>query len=114
MASKYPGELDSLPTNRSDSTKSATNHAADHNNANDAINKIEAELGTNPSGSAETVAARLAALEGISNFAVAVYDSKAEAWPERPEAEVVMWMGPDTAGDPEERQDIDLRLEWEV
>jgi hypothetical protein len=36
-----------------------TTHPADHNDANDALNKIEAELGTNPSGSLATVAARL-------------------------------------------------------
>lgn len=111
MASKYPGELDSLPTNKNNSTVAEDDHAPNHNDANDAINKIEAELGTNPSGSAETVAARLAALEGISSFAAAVYG---EAWPERPDAEVVMWMGPKSAGDPEGRQDTDLRLEWEV
>ena len=37
----------------------ATTHKDDHNNANDAINKIEAELGVTPSGAAATVAERL-------------------------------------------------------
>jgi Pectate lyase superfamily protein len=41
----------------------ATTHAADHNNYADAINKIEAELGINPSGAAATVAARSVAIE---------------------------------------------------
>lgn len=39
----------------------ATTHAQDHDDLADAINKIEAELGINPSGAFATVAARLAA-----------------------------------------------------
>lgn len=62
MASGYPGTLDSLPTTRGDATVSLTTHAEDHNDVNDAVNKIEAELGVNPSGADVTVAARLAAL----------------------------------------------------
>lgn len=62
MASSYPGGLDLFPTTRTDATTMATTHAADHNNANDAINKIEAELGINPSGSYTDIAARFAAL----------------------------------------------------
>jgi len=42
MASTYPGTLDALATNRTDATAMATTHALDHNNENDAINKIEA------------------------------------------------------------------------
>lgn len=63
MASTYPTALDNFPTTRDDNTPMATNHAADHDNVNDAINKIEAELGINPSGSAATVADRLSVLE---------------------------------------------------
>jgi hypothetical protein len=48
MASTFPTTLDSFPTTRADATVSATNHAADHDNNADAINKIEALLGTNP------------------------------------------------------------------
>lgn len=44
MASTFPVTLDSFPTNRTDATTMATNHAGDHNNENDAINKIEAFL----------------------------------------------------------------------
>lgn len=46
----------------------ATTHKDDHNNANDAINKIEAELGIAPSGAAATVTARL---DDIFNLAEA-------------------------------------------
>lgn len=63
MASTYPTTLDSLSTSSADSTPSATNHPALHNDANDAINKIEAELGTTPSASHSTVKDRLAAMD---------------------------------------------------
>lgn len=60
MASNYPGALDSLATNKSDATTMATDHAAHHNDLADAVNKIESELGVNPSGSDfSTVVARL-------------------------------------------------------
>lgn len=59
MATNYPTGLDNFPINRSDSTPTATTHAADHDNENDAINKIEAELGINPSGIFPTLAAYL-------------------------------------------------------
>lgn len=59
MASSYPTGLDSFATSRADSTTMATTHKDDHNNANDAINKIEAELGIAPSGGFTTVKARL-------------------------------------------------------
>jgi hypothetical protein len=41
-------------------------HPALHNDANGEINAIGAELGTNPSGSATTVAARIAAVEAVA------------------------------------------------
>ena len=44
MASTFPATLDSFATSRSDATAMATTHAGDHNNENDAINKIEAFL----------------------------------------------------------------------
>ena len=65
MASTYPGTLDAFATNRTDATTMATTHALDHNNENDAINKIEAELGIAPSGSFSTVLARLDALTSL-------------------------------------------------
>ena len=61
MTSNFPGGLDNLVTTRTDSTPNLTIHATDHNNYADAINKIEAELGINPSGSFATVDARFVA-----------------------------------------------------
>lgn len=65
MASSYPGALDSFtnPT-ATDSLNSATvPHATQHANANDAIEAIQAELGTDPAGAAATVKARFEAIE---------------------------------------------------
>jgi hypothetical protein len=59
MPSTYPTTLDAFATTRADADATATTHPADHNNANDAINKIEAELGTDPSGSFTDVKTRL-------------------------------------------------------
>ncbi|HWT24546.1 MAG TPA: hypothetical protein VN213_13655 [Solirubrobacteraceae bacterium] len=59
MASAYPGALDSLATNKADATAAPTDHPAHHNDLADAVNKIETELGTNPSGSAADVKTRL-------------------------------------------------------
>lgn len=67
MASSYPTALDNFPTNRTDSTPLTTTHPADHNNEADAVNKIEAELGTNPSGTFATLAARLDDLQAQLN-----------------------------------------------
>lgn len=60
MASTYPTTLDSFSTASDNATPSTTTHPALHNDANDAINKIEAELGTAPSATHATVTARLA------------------------------------------------------
>jgi hypothetical protein len=60
MASNYPAGLDTFATNR---VTGQTIAAATDNDHSDAINKIEAELGTNPSGAEATIAARLAAIE---------------------------------------------------
>ncbi len=62
MPSTYPTSLDSFSTTRANSTVTATTHPADHNNANDAINRIEGELGINPSGTYSTVLDRLNAI----------------------------------------------------
>lgn len=69
MPSKYPAELDALSTGNADGTKSEITHPALHNDANDAINKIEAELGTEPSGPYTTVKARLEALD-LQNYEI--------------------------------------------
>lgn len=72
MSSAFPGALDALTTSLTDGvdagddTPGSTNvgtHAQLHIDANDAINKIEAELGVDPSGAAATVKARLDALD---------------------------------------------------
>lgn len=59
MASNYPGALDTLATNKTDTTPMGFDHPQHHDDMADAINKIEAELGINPSGIFSTVAARL-------------------------------------------------------
>lgn len=59
MASNYPTSLDTLATNKTDGTATAGDHAQHHDDMADAINKVEAELGINPSGSYATVVARL-------------------------------------------------------
>lgn len=58
MASTFPATLDSFPTSHQDDAQEII-HAATINDNSDAINKIEAELGPNPSGSDATVVARL-------------------------------------------------------
>jgi hypothetical protein len=61
MPSGYPGSIDTHPTNNQDSTPSPSIHPTLHNDANDAINKIQRELGPNPSGAYNDVATRLQA-----------------------------------------------------
>lgn len=65
MASSYPGSLDSLTNPASgDAMNSGAGHAAQHADANDAIEAIQATLGIDPQGGEATVDARIAALEG--------------------------------------------------
>ncbi len=59
MPSAYPGALDALATNKLNTTPLTTDHVAHHNDMADAINKIEAELGVNPSAAFATVLLRL-------------------------------------------------------
>lgn len=66
MASSYPSGLDAFATTRADTTAMATTHATDHNNLADAVNKIEAELGTLPKGTYSTVRARIDSIETLS------------------------------------------------
>jgi hypothetical protein len=64
MASAYPGALDNFATDKTDSKSTGTpalDHAGHHNDLADAVNKIEAELGINPSATFADVVARLAA-----------------------------------------------------
>lgn len=82
MSSAYPGSLDSVATDKAGSTEQGpTDHANHHNLLGDAVNKIEAELGANPSGTYSTVAAALLAALSLtrearsSNTILAVADS---------------------------------------
>lgn len=63
MPSAYPGALDSLPTSSANDTASLDTHPALHNDANAAINAVQTELGTTPSGTRSTVKARLESID---------------------------------------------------
>ena len=58
MASTYPGTLDNLSTSHQDNVGEIV-HASFVNDLDDAVNKIEAELGTLPKGSFSNVRTRL-------------------------------------------------------
>lgn len=75
MTSAYPGSLDSFnnPTGTTKTDATGYEHATQHANANDAIEAIQAELGTTPSGSYATVKARLEA--GVSGSIQGAWDS---------------------------------------
>ena len=63
MASSYPSGLDSLTDPLPGDSTVTVSHAAQHGNANDAIEAIQSTLGVNPQGASASVAARCAALE---------------------------------------------------
>lgn len=63
MASNYPGSLDSLTDPGANLGTTGKTHAALHNELNDAVEAVQAELGTDPAGASATVKARLAAIE---------------------------------------------------
>ena len=63
MASLYPDALDALVNPTATSNMATVSHSEQHIAANDAIEAIEATLGTNPEGSETTVADRLAAVD---------------------------------------------------
>ena len=63
MATNYPGGLDSLTNPSSGDALDSPSHAGQHTNANDAIEAIETELGTDPSGGSATVKARFEVIE---------------------------------------------------
>ena len=64
MATNYPSGIDSLTNPSAGDALTSPSHSAQHANANDAIEAIETELGTTPSGSYDTVKARFEAIEG--------------------------------------------------
>lgn len=61
--STYPGALDALTNPAGSEFQDGPSHAAQHANANDALEAVQATLGVNPQGSEDDVAARIAALE---------------------------------------------------
>lgn len=66
MASSYPGSLDSLTNPAGTDYQDVVPHGAQHADANDAIEAIQATLGVDPQGGAATVGDRIGV---ISNFA---------------------------------------------
>lgn len=63
MATNYPLGLDTLTNPAPGDSTVSPSHAGQHANANDAIEAIEAELGTSPSGVYTTVRERFEAIE---------------------------------------------------
>ena len=59
MASSYPGGIDSLTNPAPSDSMAVVLHSSQHADANDAIEAIETELGTNPSGASASVKDRL-------------------------------------------------------
>lgn len=74
MTTSYPSGLDSFTnptaTDETDDEIGTRTHSEFHADTNDAIEAIEAELGTDPSGSEATVKARIAATETVANAAL--------------------------------------------
>jgi len=66
MTTAYPAALDTLtnPTATDQMNSATVPHATQHANLNDAMEAVQATLGTNPQGGAATVSARIAAVEG--------------------------------------------------
>lgn len=65
MPSSYPGGLDTLVNpDPTDQTNAGDGHAAQHADANDAIEAIQATLGVDPAGSYTTVVERLDDIAG--------------------------------------------------
>ena len=65
MASSYPGALDTLTNPVGTDYQDTVDHAAQHTNANDAIEAIETELGIDPAGTYTDLVTRLNADETV-------------------------------------------------
>jgi hypothetical protein len=114
MASKYPNELDGLPTDKANGTIAKDDHAENHNEANSAVNAVQAVLGIKPQGGSATVVARLGAIDALTQALIAAVTSGikirvvylGEEAPERPELGIenysVEWLGEAGPPDPEE------------
>ena len=70
MATSYPGALDDFADPTPTSRQNAPSHAGQHKNVNDAIEAVEGELGTDPSGTESTVKARLEKIEDGTRLGV--------------------------------------------
>lgn len=80
MPSSYPGGLDNLPTSYAGTDQAdVVDHAGMHNATNAAVNAVQAELGTDPSGTEATLAARLAAIEAGTRMAAGAIGTTAIA-----------------------------------
>ena len=66
MATNYPAGLDSLTNPGAGDALTSPSHSGQHTNINDAVEAVQAELGTDPSGASATVKARLEAHEANS------------------------------------------------
>ncbi len=68
----YPGALDNFaeesPTNLGDNDSTSRTHSERHDDIESAMEAVQGELGTNPSGAYDTVAQRLAAIDGDADF----------------------------------------------
>lgn len=62
MATSYPGAIDAFTNPAGTDPTTSPDHAAQHANANDAIEAVETALGVDPAGDEATVSARIAAL----------------------------------------------------
>lgn len=85
MSTNYPSSLDAYTSPTGTDTLSVAGHNNRHTNTEDAIEAIEATLGTDPQGGESTVKDRIAAAEAVSaelvkgNFAVEPYGNSTDA-----------------------------------
>jgi hypothetical protein len=74
MATNFPTSLDSLTNPQGTDSVAAVSHAAQHANANDAIEALEAKVGANDSAVTTSIDYRIRALEGASVDTEAIQD----------------------------------------
>lgn len=74
MATNFPASLDSLTNPQGTDSVQAVSHAAQHANANDAIEALEARVGVTGSAVATSLTNRLAVLESASVDTEAIQD----------------------------------------
>lgn len=79
MGTNYPGGIDTLATNKSNTTPELDDHPAHHNDMAAAIMALEQELGTLPKGSAADVKTRLNAMQAQIDAGAAGADNVARA-----------------------------------